>query len=218
MRIPARFNGPPASGNGGWSAGSFAQAAGARVGGPAFEVTLRVPPPLDTDLTYAGGEVRDGDTLVATVVRAEGEIPAVAPVDPATARVAAEAYPGLTAHPFPTCYVCGPDRTDGLGIFPGLLPDGRTAAPWVVPGDVDLRVVWAALDCPGGWTALRDQRPYVLGRLAVTADGLPEPGSACVVVGEATAFSGRKATVLSTLYGPDGTRLASGRATWVAII
>ena len=28
MQIPSRFNGPPASGNGGWSAGAFARASG----------------------------------------------------------------------------------------------------------------------------------------------------------------------------------------------
>ncbi|GAB2628910.1 hypothetical protein Aab01nite_21260 [Paractinoplanes abujensis] len=216
MRIPARFNGPPTSGNGGWSAGAFAAAAGARIGGPALEVTLRVPPPLDTTLTYADGSVRDGDTLVATVTEAAGDIPAVAPVEPATAVTAAEAYEGFTHHPFPTCYVCGPEREDGLRIFSGPLPDGRTAAPWVVPAGADLTVLWAALDCPGGWTALRSGRTYVLGRIAVAADALPEPGSTCVVVGEAIEFSGRKATVLSTLYDPCSVPLARARATWIA--
>ena len=216
MEISRRFNGPPGSGNGGWSAGLFAAAAGARVGGPALEVTLRVPPPLETGLTYAEGSVFDGETLVATVTEAAGEIPAVGAVGLATAEVAAESYPGFTRHPFPTCYVCGPERSDGLRIFSGPLPDGRTAAPWVVPAEVDLPVVWAALDCPGGWTALRHGRTYVLGRIAVSADALPEPGSACVVVGEATEFSGRKAMVLSTVYAPDGTKIAAARATWIA--
>ena len=44
--------------------------------------------------------------------------------------VAASAtYPGFSAHPFPTCFVCGPERAegDGLRLFPGRLPDGRTA-------------------------------------------------------------------------------------------
>ncbi|WP_250027521.1 hypothetical protein [Paractinoplanes maris] len=216
MRISRRFNGPPTSGNGGWSAGAFAIAAGARVGGPALEVTLRVPPPLETELTYADGSVHHGETLVATVTEAAGEISYVAPVDLPTAESAAADYPGFTSHPFPTCYVCGTERPDGLRVFPGPLPDGRTAAPWTVPAEVDLPVVWAALDCPGGWTALRNGRTYVLGRIAVTTSALPEPGSACVVVGEATAFSGRKAMVLSTIYAPGGERLATARATWIA--
>ncbi|MBU2670811.1 hypothetical protein KOI35_45655 [Actinoplanes bogorensis] len=212
MGIPTRFNGPPGSGNGGWSAGLFAEAAGARLGGPALEVTLRVPPPLETAMTYAEGAVHHGDVLVATVAEATGDIPAVAAVDPGEV----ETYPGFSHHPFPTCYVCGPDRPDGLRIFSRALPDGRTAAPWSVPAEVDLKVLWAALDCPGGWAALGTGRTYVLGRIAVTADALPEPGSACVVTGEAVEFAGRKAMVLSTVHGPDGRVLAKARATWIA--
>jgi hypothetical protein len=214
--IPARFNGPPGSGNGGWSAGVFASAAGARVGGPPVEVTLRVPPPLATTLTVADGSVRHGDTLVATMIPAEGALVPVAPVDAETAAEAARSYPGLTQHPFPTCYVCGPDRPDGLRIFSGPLPDGRTAAPWLVPAEVDVPTVWAALDCPGGWTALQNGRTYLLGRIAVRIDELPDPGAECVVMGEASEFTGRKAMVNSSLYATGGRRLATARATWIA--
>ncbi|MET0415555.1 MAG: hypothetical protein ABW022_05985 [Actinoplanes sp.] len=209
MGIPARFNGPPGSGNGGWSAGAFAA-------GRAVEVTLRVPPPLEKDLTVTDDAVLDGDTLIASLAPVEGELVPVAPVDAATAAEASRSYPGLTNHPFPTCYVCGPERPDGLRIFPGPLPDGRTAAPWLVPADVDLPIVWAALDCPGGWTALQNGRTYVLGRIAVAVDELPAPGAECVVVGEATEFTGRKAMVNSSVYAEDGRRLASARATWIA--
>jgi hypothetical protein len=216
MRIPARFNGPPASGNGGWSAGAFAVAAGAAVGGPPVEVTLRVPPPLERELFVIDGTVLDGDTLVATFGPAEGPLVPVAPVDAATAATAARSFAGRTHHPFPTCYVCGPDRPDGLRIFPGPLPDGRTAAPWLVPDEIDLPTVWAALDCPGGWTALQNGRTYVLGRIAVAAEALPAAGADCVVTGEAIEFTGRKAMVNSSVYAPDGRRLATGRATWIA--
>ena len=216
MRIPTRFNGPPGSGNGGWSAGAFAAAAGARPGGGAYEVTLRLPPPLETDLTLDGDAVRDGEALVASVVEATGPIPAVTPVDLAGAERAARSYPGFARHPFPTCYVCGPERPDGLRIFPGPLPDRRTAAPWTVPSAVDLPVMWAALDCPGGWTALATGRTYVLGRIAVAVAEVPAPGAICVVMGEASEFAGRKAMVNSTVYSPDGARLATARATWIA--
>jgi hypothetical protein len=215
--IPARFNGPPGSGNGGWSAGAFAVAAGARVGGSPIEVTLRVPPPLATHLTVVDSvRVLHGDTLVATMTPAEGPLVPVAPVGAEDAAEAAQFYPGLTGHPFPTCYVCGPERPDGLRIFPGPLADGRTAAPWLVPADVGLPTVWAALDCPGGWTALQNGRTYVLGRIAVSTDELPQPGAQCVVTGEASEFAGRKAMVNSSLYAADGRRLATARATWIA--
>ncbi len=215
MRIPARFNGPPGSGNGGWSAGAFARASGL---GGVVEVTLRVPPPLDTDLSYADGAFHAPDgTLVASVVAAADAGEPVPPVPPDEATVAAKRYPGFTGHPFPTCYVCGPERADGLRLFPGHLPDGRTAAPWTVPDDVSAETMWAALDCPGGWAALQTGRTFVLGRIAVRVDALPAPGAACVVVGRADAMAGRKAMTRSTVYAADGTPLATARATWIEI-
>jgi hypothetical protein len=250
MLIPARFNGPPGSGNGGWCAGTFAAAAGARVGGPGYQVTLRVPPPLETPLSWSDGVVRAPDgTLVAEVLpvardpnddgpnddgpnddgpngdgpNGDGPDDGVGPVVPAAAYLdavgAAAAYPGFVDHPFPGCYVCGPDRAegDGLRIFPGRLADGRTAAPWTVPPDVTAATMWAALDCPGGWAVLGAGRPYLLGRIAAAVAVLPEPGAACVVVGACSAARGRKAQVRSTVYGPRGRPLATARATWIAI-
>jgi hypothetical protein len=220
MQIPARYNGPPSSGNGGWSAGAFAMAAGAGADGRAFEVTLRVPPPLETPLTVADGKVATVDGgLVAEVGPAESAGPGVAAAPLAEARAAAAAYPGFTDHPFPTCYVCGPERAegDGLRIFAGQLPDGRTAAPWLVPPDVGVATMWAALDCPGGWSALHTGQVYVLGRIAVAVDALPAAGSTCVVVGAAASMQGRKALVDSSVYSADGARLATARATWIAL-
>jgi hypothetical protein len=219
MEIPARFNGPPGSGNGGWSAGAFAVAAGADADGRPFEVTLRVPPPLATPLDMAGGRVTDGAALVAEVAPVGDAGVGVPPVPLSEAVAAAGAYPGFTDHPFPTCYVCGPERAegDGLRIFPGRVADGRTAAPWTVPGDVRVETMWAALDCPGGWSVLHPGRVYVLGRIAVAVRALPPPGAICVVVGAVEATAGRKAVVYSSVYGPGGARLATARATWVAM-
>ncbi|MBG0561819.1 hypothetical protein [Actinoplanes aureus] len=219
MLIPARFNGPPGTGNGGWCSGVFAVAAGARTGGPPYQVTLRVPPPLETGLELRDGSVYAGDTLVAEVSDAAEVGEDVPGVDLATAAEASRGYPGFAEHPFPTCFVCGPGRPgkDGLQIFPGILPDGRTAAPWTVPDEVSVPTLWAALDCPGGWAAIARGQAYVLGRIAARVDALPAPGTECVVVGAASEIAGRKATVDSTVYGPDGRRLASARATWIAV-
>ncbi|MEV4707349.1 hypothetical protein [Actinoplanes sp. NPDC049316] len=214
MLIPARFNGPPGSGNGGWSAGAFAAAAGAGTAGPPFQVTLRVPPPLETTLTVDGGKVLDpAGTLVAEVAPEADAGPGTPPASPAQAGP----YPGLTDHPFPGCYVCGPERLDGLRIFPGPLPDGRMVAAWTVPPDVTFETVWAALDCPGGWSALQTGRVYLLGRIAAAVDALPAAGEECVVVGAPVSAEGRKAVVDSTVYAPDGSPLARARATWVAL-
>lgn len=221
MIIAARFNGPPGSGNGGYTAGLVA----AHLTGP-VEVTLRRPPPLDTPLTVTTGQdatgdtvqVHDGEALVASARTDPGERPEAVPaVSFADAVAASKGYPGFTAHPFPTCFVCGPDHRDGLALFPGPLPDGRTATPWRVPPDVSPVLVWAALDCPGGWSVLTQGRPYVLGRIAARIDAVPESGAECVITGRHVASEGRKATVLSTLYGPGGDVLALARATWIAV-
>ncbi|MFY1690123.1 hypothetical protein [Plantactinospora sp. WMMB782] len=211
MHIPARFNGPPGSGNGGYSAGLFAH-------GESGEVTLRMPPPLDTPLSLLGCQVRTGDGAVVAEVAPGGGIDTVVPpIGYPEAVEAAKGYPGFVDHPFPTCYVCGPERTDGLAIFPGRLADGSTAAPWTVPDDVSTPTVWAALDCPGGWSVIGAGRPYVLGRIAVTLDRLPATGERCVLRGALATVEGRKALVHTTLYGADGTELARARATWIAL-
>ena len=240
MIIPARFNGPDGSGNGGYTCGLVAQLLGGGAGrasaadlGPPIEVTLRVPPPLGTRLSVvrAAGPDRDdgpghetievyaGTTLVA---QAHPTAPLGAPVPPVSLAGAAEAsraYPGFAEHPFPACYVCGPQRPrgDGLRVFPGRLPDGRTAAPFTAPADVSAATIWAALDCPGGWAVISPGRAYVLGRLAAAVSTLPRPGEHCVVVGACEAVDGRKAFVATSLYGPTGALVGTARATWIAL-
>jgi hypothetical protein len=221
MIIPPRFNGPPDSANGGYTAGMLAT----YVASPAGAVViLRQPPPLATPLdvqtTDSMIEVYDGDRLIASAAPvAEPLVDTVPPVTWAAAMTAAESYRGFTTHPFPTCFVCGPDRPpgDGLRLFPGRLPDGRTAAPWIVPDDVEPALMWAALDCPGGWASPIEDRPYVLGRMSARVDALPTTGDGCVVMGALVGEEGRKAYVLSTVYAPDGAVLALAKATWIAL-
>jgi len=217
--IDARFNGPSGSGNGGYSSGLVAS----YISGPAV-VTLRQPPPLDTPLTVE--RVGDGVVVYApdgsVVAEAAPEDVTDAVVPPATyseAVTASEHYLGFRSHPFPTCFVCGPQRApgDGLRLFPGRLDDGRTATPFTVPDDVSEPILWACLDCPGGWAVSLEDRPYVLGRLAVRIDSQPDPGAHCVVMGELIAEQGRKAQVRTTLYSGRGQILARGRATWLSI-
>ncbi len=219
MLIPARYNGPPGTANGGYSAGLFAST----VDAPAALVTLRRPPPLDTELTVerVGDrvDVRADGLVIAQAVPVARPAEPVPPVPLAEARAAAQAYPGFVDHPFPSCFVCGPARApgDGLRIFPGVLPDGRTAAPWRVPADADTVTMWAALDCPGGWAIIGPGRPYVLGRIAAHVIEVAAPGTECVVMGQAIGLDGRKAHVRSTVYAADGAALAVAEATWVAV-
>jgi hypothetical protein len=222
MIIGRTFNGPPETGNGGYTAGLVASQLDV-AGGEVAEVTLRLPPPLDTPLrvvpTAQGVEVYgDREQLIAEARPARLD-EALAPGVPYDEAVAAAArYPGFVDHPFPTCYVCGPRRADGLRIFPGPLPDGRgTAAPWTVPESASAVTVWAALDCPGGWAIIGPGRPYVLGRMAARVLVVPPAGAACVAVGAVAATGGRKAQVRSALYGPGGEPVGYARSTWIAI-
>jgi hypothetical protein len=219
MVIGARYNGPPGSGNGGYTAGLVA----AHTPWEVPEVTLRLPPPLETELAVVvEGElarVTGPDGAVVAEARPGKVDDPVPGVDHAAAVAASAHFTGFTNHPFPTCFVCGPRRPaeDGLKIFPGRLADGRTAAPFQVPDEMSPDLIWAALDCPGGWAVPLEGRPFVLGRCAVWIDALPGPGDACVVMGEMTGQDGRKAFARSTLYGPAGDVLAVSKSTWIAL-
>ncbi|HYN28764.1 MAG TPA: hypothetical protein VES95_02670 [Dermatophilaceae bacterium] len=224
--IARRFCGPPESANGGWVCGLLAGVVTTTAAAPAVTVRLSSPPPLERPLelerTGEGGAVlRDGDHVVATAVPAPaptGHLPD--PVRAADARRAATAYEGLAGHPFPTCFSCGTAREpgDGLALRPGPLADGtgRYAAPWV-PLDVDLPVVWAALDCPGGWAAGIAGRPMVLGTMTALVAALPRVGEEHVLLAWQRSQEGRKHLSGSALLTADGQVLARAQATWLAV-
>jgi hypothetical protein len=212
--IPARFNGPPGSANGGYACGVFSEALG---GG--FEITLLVPPPLETQLEIVGDELRDGDVVVARARRAahsDSDLPE--PVSLADAEEATKRYAGFEHHAYPTCFTCGPERDDGLGVFAGSVA-GReevVAAPWTPSPEIRAEIVWAALDCPAGWAVDDFQREGVLlGRMAASIHGRPEPGEAHVVIGWRIGEEGRKRFAGSALYTGDGDLVAHARSTWI---
>ena len=221
VMITHRYRGPSASGNGGWSAGTVAGLLDRPAG---TVVTLRVPPPLDTELSVVRGEdtvavhAPDG-TLVAEATPAVVDAEPVPPVGFATAVEASRDFPGFRVHPFPTCFVCGTGRAegDGLRLFSGPVADGMLAAPWRVPPDVSPTMIWAVLDCPGGWAVGQEAQPHVLGRIAARTEAVPAPGDECVVMGRLLGSEGRKAMVATTLYSPAGELLAHAQATWIAI-
>ncbi len=228
--IDQRFRGPPESGNGGYVCGVVA----GLVGGTA-EVTLRRPPPLDrplqvTRLDDGGIALRDGETIIAEGAPAPVEIEAPEPVSFTDAEEASRSYLGFRRHDFPTCLVCGPQRTqgDGLRIFPGPIP-GRdiVAAAWTpdasLAGEdstVRPEFVWAALDCPGGW-ALFDEpnegRPIVLGRQATRLIAPVQRGDRCVVIGWPLGEDGRKLYSGTALFSHNGELRAVARATWIRL-
>jgi hypothetical protein len=227
VTIPARFNGPPDSGNGGYSCGLLA----ARINGPA-RVRLHRPPPLDRALTVReDGDalaMLDGDELVGSAVAAPLRLDPPAPPTLARAREATRRYPCYEGHVFPTCFVCGPGRPgeDGLGLFPGPVRDGRLlACPWrpaadllAADGAVRPEIVWAALDCPGYFACFGEHvRPAVLGELHAERHGPVPGGEELVVYAWPLGKDGRKYFAGSAVARPGGEVLAAARATWIEL-
>lgn len=220
--IDRRFRGPPNSGNGGYVAGYLASF----LDGPA-EVTLRLPPPLDTPLQVSRRsqeemELRTSGQLVAHAVRTELDLqpPSVSYEDAVRAARPAE------NHPFPMCFVCGPERADGLRILPGLVAGKELiAAPWTpgydlaVADEVLPQFVWAALDCPGGlaWLDAAAGQPFVLGRLAVKLVSPVVAEERYVALGWQVGRDGRKLFSRTALIHVSGRVCGVGAATWFLV-
>jgi len=212
LTIPARFNGPPGSANGGITCGLLAGFLDA----PVVEVTLRRPPPLEVPMRVEDGRLYDGDELVADARPGVVDVAPPAPVTVAEAEAVASSYGGFVENPFPTCFVCGPDHPTGLHLFAGRVSENLVAAVWT-PSEVNRVLVWAALDCPSGWATDIVGRPAVLGRMACRIDVLPVAGEQHVVVGWTRGEEGRKLLTGSALYDARGGLLAVAQQTWVAI-
>jgi hypothetical protein len=212
--IDRRFNGPPHSAHGGYACGMFAAAVDA---GRPVVVNLHAPPPLDVPLTVEPGVRRalvwDGDDLVA-VVSPVSSLPA--PVScPDLADLAPQTFEGHTAHPFPTCFVCGTGRPDGLGLAPAPIGPGLVAAAWTPLEPVRQELVWATLDCPSGWTAPMAGRARLLTRMVADVRAQPRPGRICVSVARLEDQRGRILSATSSLWDAgSGALLGVAATTW----
>lgn len=229
ITIPHRYCGPPESGNGGWVCGTVAAHVPTTAPRPAVTVRLASPPPLDRPMALTA-EPADGLILVRLLDRghpvASGTASAdfVDDVPPAVtleqARAAETRFEGLADHPFPTCFACGTGREpgDALCLRPGPLADGtgRYAATWV-PQEVTGPFVWAALDCPGGWSAGIAGRPMVLGTMTARVLAPPAVDEPHVVLAWQRGSEGRKHHSGSALFSPTGELLARAEATWIAV-
>lgn len=227
VTIASRFNGPPASGNGGYVCGVLA----AFIDGTSV-VRLKAPPPLEEPM-----EVRqEGDTylllqgerVIAEARPLEFELDVPHPPSSAEARTARDAIPLQDDHVFPTCFVCGPQRDegDGLRIFSGPVA-GRdmVAGPWVPDpslddgvGNVAPEFLWSALDCPGAFSfAAPEGKAVVLGELAVRLKDPVRIGEPCVVTGWYIENEGRKHITGTAIFGEDGRCAGLARGTWIEI-
>jgi hypothetical protein len=229
LTIPAGFNGPPDSGNGGYTCGLVAQQVGAEVAA----VSLRAPPPLERPLeivrTGERVEVHDGNTLVATGAPADLLMEVPEAVSPEEARVASRAgrERWASAHPFPTCVVCGPDRQhDGFGLTPGPLAGELFAADWTPDGSVGdgeghvrPECVWAALDCPTSAPVANfgEGPPVVLAGLTARLGCPVRVGEPHAILSWPLGVDGRKRHAAAAIYDSEGRLLCASRALWIEL-
>jgi hypothetical protein len=179
-------------------------------------VSLRKAPPLDVPLLRRrqdDGSVSllNGGDVIATAVPAA--VQAQAPPAPTVeaAEIATRRYVGFTHHRFPTCFVCGTARDDGLRIYAGRVGDGPLiASPWTPESD-DPLLAWAVLDCPSAYAIESvDHRAQivVLASLTVELRERPRAGERHVVVAWPVGSDGRKHHSASALYDAAGRVLA----------
>jgi hypothetical protein len=228
ITIARRFAGPPESGNGGYTAGRLA----ASFGSQPVKVTLRKPPPLELPLALTrvegGSHLTADGQLIAEASTGQFEHQPVAPVSKARAESVQAAYPGLFDHSFNGCFVCGPEREvgDGMRLCPGPISADRTACVWTPDESLAdlhaarfaaLEFVWAALDCPGGWTSDLIARPLVLGRITGAVHRLPEIGRPVVVVGELYETDGRKTRTGTAAYDENNRLVGRAEQVWIEI-
>ncbi len=232
VTITARFRGPAQSGNGGYTAGVLASAIEGAIegdGGRAIEVTLKKHPPLDTPLTIvvagAHASLRDGADEIASAQASPLVLDVPAPPTFDAAVLASRRYRGFESHPYPGCFVCGPERGDGDGlrIFAGKV-DGHelVAAPLVVPAGPEppIAFVWAALDCPGYFGAILSDEEIaptlLLGKIHAEVLAPLHAGASYVVIGWPLGREGRKVFGATALFDEHGGLVARSRQAWIA--
>lgn len=233
--IDPRFQGPPHSGNGGYTCGRLA----AYIDGPA-KVRLHVPPPLGREMRIerdADGHIRllDDETLIAEAWRSTVDV--LIPPAPSfsAASAAGERFRGFEDHFYPSCFVCGPERTqgEGLRIFAGPLED-NSAPDSLMPGAcaclwnaeafrdgenfVRPEILWAALDCPGGFSFdAPEQGSILLGELtAHLFEPAPADTSYALLAWEISR-KGRKHHTGTAIFSEAGLCHGIARGTWFEV-
>ena len=225
VTIPEHYCGPRESGNGGYTCGLLANL----IEGTA-EVTLRQPPPINTQMTIRNEKGRlflfNQEVLIAEAIPSELDLIPPDPPSLEAASIATIRAEDVKDHYFPHCFVCGPKRGvgDGLRIFPGPVKgENFLAAMWIPDasfsdetGYIKNEIIWAALDCPGAWAIVQEKKRFiVLGKLVVQILNKPRPSEECVVMGWTLSQEGRKIHSGTALYSANGQLYAKGKATWI---
>lgn len=230
--VSHRQAGPPGCGNGGWVCGLLTERLDDLVPaeGDLTSATVRLsaPTPLGSPLRWEvdgsvaePGELAvhllDRETLLGTARRAPDPVLAVpSPVTIEEARAAAAGF-DAAGHPYPGCFVCGPEAEGGLHVYasPVTGRDDVLASP-VTLTEEGLPPVLAALDCPGAFTVGFGEEALLLGTFTSTLHADVPVGRELVVTAWQVGRDGRKRWSGTALF--DGDRLlASAAATWIAV-
>lgn len=240
VTIAQQFCGPPDSGNGGYSGGLLG-----RYFDEPFTIRLSAPVPLDTSLNIAEDDesaktiyLRQDEQVIASASIAnsiESEVPPCPNL--AETEAAEKHYKGFIKHPFPTCFVCGPDRQldDAMCLYTGPLQQTHesstpiVASRWTVDpsycdesGTLKKEFLCAALDCPSSFGILEHPEnlrlvPMVLGTLTVEVSGTLSAGEQAIVIGWPIGSSGRKATGGTAIFNAAGECIAKAKALWISL-
>jgi hypothetical protein len=230
--VDPRHNGPPASGHGGISAGLLAAELGAAAQETGAVVRLQAPVPLGRPLQprpQPDGTVTayDGQTAIATArsLPEPLEVGLFPAVGADVVRVAEERWASerATYNPFPTCFGCGTERTDGWHLSPGLI-EGQAlfATSWQAdrdPGDVPPWAPWAVLDCTQVGPVIDAATPpaaMLTGELACRSLRPVLPGRRYVALSRRTDLIGKKVFTEGALFDADGP-VAVARAIWFVL-
>jgi hypothetical protein len=196
---------------------------------------LRKPIPIERDMQIVQADgvckLLAGDDLIAEGAPTKIALDLLAPVDFAEAQDAATQSPAFRKHPFPTCFVCGPQRAegDGLRIFPGVIRDNAVghvfASPWIpakefadASSNIRPEFIWSAMDCPTGFAGgFPYQGKLVTGRLAVHQIAPVRAGEHCVIMSWPLSIEGRKHHAAAALYGEGKTLRTTAKATWIKL-
>lgn len=238
ITIPAQFNGPAASGNGGYVSGILAEAFDDT---SAVKVDLKSPPLLDHAFAFDKSDDGNRATLMEgeqVICKAEvttldmADMPAMPRLDQVTA-----AHNNPIKNVFPVldkCFVCGTDRDDptmqggGLHVHAGPVDgrEGEIACFWDLSdqwsddeGNMLPRYIWSALDCPG-YYACAPGMPVLLGSMTTQIYKKLPAGGRAIIHGWTKNIgdvSERKRLCGTALYTMDGTLIAASEAVWVIV-
>lgn len=228
LTIAEKYHGPPNSGNGGYSCGKLDNFTNY-----VSEVTLRKPVPLDVAMVLleSDGELAllHEQQLIASVKPGKVDIEIPSPPDFATAAKASDGFSERwRTLAFPTCFVCGHDREPGAGL---RLCTGRIdqsdvfATTWQpdkkfanTAGLIRPEFMWAALDCPGAFALMADEKlTVVLGRMTTEIKGTIKAEESCIITAWVIQSEGRKHHCGTALYNAEGNLAAVAKAVWFEI-